>query len=102
MGGFKRQLTNSFDPASPTTLGDLAAEGLRVSAGATGAAANAEIETAPLIADLAQCFRFPNLAAECSVHPARPVTSPPVPPGHGMVVARLPAMADGACDGLPG
>ena len=76
MGGFKRQLTNSFDPASPTTLGDLAAEGLQVFCWCHRCGHNAEIETAPLIARLGRRLR-------CTSCEARDIATRPAWPRHG-------------------
>ena len=43
MGAFKRRVTESHDPANPTTLGDLAKDGLRVFCWCHRCGHNAEI-----------------------------------------------------------
>lgn len=74
MGAFKRRLTNSHDPASPATLGDLAAEELQVFCWCHRCGHNAELETAPLIARLGPMFPVPELGGRMRCHPVRPET----------------------------
>ena len=74
MGGFKRQLTNSFDPASPTTLGDLAAEGLQVFCWCHRCGHNAEIGQRRRLPAPMVCSRT---WRQNAVYILRKLTSPP-------------------------
>ena len=85
MGAFKRRVTDSHDPANPTTLGDLAKDGLRVFCWCHRCGHNAEIETAPLIARLGPMFPVPELGSRmrCTSCEARDVATRPAWPRHG-------------------
>lgn len=85
MGAFKRQQTARQDSINPATLGDLAAEGLRVFCWCHRCGHNAEMDTTTLIARLGPLFPVPELGGRmrCTSCEARDVATRPAWPHHG-------------------
>lgn len=85
MGRFKNQHMAATEPTTPTTLQDLATDGLDVFCWCNRCGHNAELHIAPLIARLGPLFPVPELGGRmrCTSCQARDIATRPAWPKHG-------------------